>query len=827
MSKCSILVKEKYKTLAEENREILDEMISDIEQINQNSRTPNGFRKSLDKYIKDTGDEKIINNYYQLVQLQKRSNNMKRISSAVNKVEGLLSLLRASNYNFADSSLTVESVMNTRAIKYQTILDQAFTEAEFKILASKQLDREIIKHIVSDGKLGDPQAAKAAETFKKILNMLHKDKVDVGIQENFIKDYAFNQRDLFNVEEMGLMGKDAWVDFAYSNLDHARTFPNIEGIEARKKYLGDVFDGTLQRAEDVEAVDFSQLPPDRIKKSIPKKYTKPRTLFYTADGLANMFERFSKKSLIESMLAESAKTARDVAMFEVIGPGAQTEFATLVQKSIRELQKEIKDLKPNDPKAIKVKEEIQAIKEAGSDFNSYFKQITNSSNVTGKSWLADILTNIRSLVSMMSLGGASFSAVTDLATGVTALQVYTGENYFKLAGESTQSLIKSLPVESQKRTASQLSIALESALGNILRVEGSTGPITKGINKLNHLYSKINPLQQQARFHRVAFTSLLSMKLGQWAGGSWKDIDPFASNALLKAGIKETDWEAFGAMRKPIKDGEFSIDTISTDKISDELALKIIAEHKKTNPAFEPKTASQYRAYLEKRIDSYFNEFSNMAAPNPGLREKKVLLMGTQKGTEEGELIRTMAMLKSFTVKQANIMQRVYLSNPNRKANIAHLSGMFLGLSTMGYVAESLRSISKNETPPDPTSTETIRNSILRSGAGSIVFDAMFGQSYGGNTDFFTALIGGPVVSKADTLVGVARKTVKGEAELKDATEIGSLLPGSNLWYLKSALHYTIMDDFKEELRPGHKRRMEQRRKENEGLLWRQESIIE
>ena len=827
MSKCSLLVQNKYKSLAETNRETLDAMVKDIKEINERSRTPNGFRNSLQKYIKDTGEEKIINDYYQLIQLQKRSNNVKRIMAAPNKVEGLLTLLRASNYNFADSNVTVESIMTSRNVKYQTVMDQVFTDAEKNILASRQLDKDIIMQIVSDGKKGDPQAAKAAETFKKLLNMLHKDKVDVGIQENFIKDYAFNQRDLFNIDKMTNMGKDAWIDYAYSNIDIDRTFPNIETLEARKKYLGDVFDGSIQRDLDSEAVDFSNLPKDRIKKSIPKKYTKPRTIFYTPEGLADMFAEFSDKSLIESMLAESAKTARDVAMFEILGPGAQTEFATLVQKTIRNLQKEQKGLKPTDAGYIKAQKEIDTIKEAGSDFNNYFKEITNSSNISGKEWLANAGENLRSLTSMSSLGGAAFSAVTDLATGITALQVFTGQNYFKLVAESAVSLIKSLPIETQLRSASQLAISLESSLGNILRIQGSTGPITKGINKLNYLYSKINPLQQQARFHRVAFTSLLSMKLGQWAEGSWKDMDPFASSGLLKSGIKEVDWDAMKAMRKPLKDGEFTIDAVSSHLISDELANKIIADHKAINPAFEPKTPVQYRAYLEKRLDSYYTEFSNMAAPSPGLRERKVLMMGTSKGTEPGELIRTIAMLKSFTVKQANIMQRVYLANPNRKPNIAHLSGMFLGLSTMGYVAESLRAISKNETPPDPTSVDTIRNSILRSGAGSLVFDAMFGQSYGGNTDFFTGLVGGPVWSKGDTLVGVGRKALTGESEMKDLTEVGSLLPGSNLWYLKSALHYTIMDDFKEELRPGHKRRMEQRRKENEGLLWRQEAIIE
>lgn len=827
MSKCSLYVQQKYKTLAEQNRETLDAMAQEIKAINERSRTPNGFRKSLDKFIKDTGEEKIINDYYQVIQIQKRQNNFKFIQSAPSKVEGLLSLLRASNYNFQNSGFSIEAVQTTRTNKYHNLIAQNFTDGQLDVLATRKMDREIIKHIASDGKIGDPQAAQFAERFKKLNNLMHKDKVDVGIQENFVKDYAFNQRDLYNVKKMEEMGEAAWIDMVYDKLDKERSFPTIEGVEAQKKYLGDVYKGFVERAEDAQAVDFSNLPKDRIKKSIPKKYTKPRTLFYTPEGLADMFETFSDKSLVESLLAESSKVARDVAMFEVLGPGAQTEFATLVQKTIRSIQKEAQGLKPSDPKRIKLEADIEKIKSSGDDFNNYFKEITNAGNVSPDSKVADIGSNIRSLTAMSSLGGAAFSAVTDLATGITALQVYTGENYFKLVGESAQQLMQNIAPERQKKLASQLSISIESSLGSMLKMYGSEGNITKGINKLNYLYSKVNPLQQQARFHRTAFTSLLSMKLGEWTSGSWKDMDPYASNALLKAGITETDWDALKAMRNPLKDGEFSLDTMSTYKVTDDLAKDLIAKHKQSNPAFLPKTPDQYRAYLEKRLDSYYTEFSNMAAPNPGLRERKVLMMGTSQGTVLGEIVRSAAMLKSFTIKQANIMQRVYLSNPNRKGNIAHLSGMFLGLSAMGYVAESLRSISKNETPPDPTSPETIRNSIIRSGAGSLFADALLSQSYGGKADFFTKFVGGPVASKADTLLGVGKNIIQGEAGVKDLTEVGSLLPGSNLWYLKSAMHYTIMDDFKEELRPGHKGRMEQRRRDNEGILWRQESIVE
>lgn len=827
MSKCSILVNEKYKSLAEQNKDVMDEMVKDINDLKESSKTVDGFRKKVDKYIKDTGEEKIINDYYSTIQLTKRNPNMERIKKSPNRAEGLKSLLRASNYNTAESGVSIESIQSTRAIKYQTITDQAFTDSEYALLATRQLDADIIKHIASGGKEGNPQVKKFADTFSKLNNYLHQDKVNVGIQENYIKDYVFNQRDLHNADKLEAMGKDTWVQTVYNRLDHERTFQTIETEADKIKYLENVYDGFIERSYDAEAVDFSNLPKDRVKGQIPKKYTKPRQLYFTPDGLAQMFTEFSDKSLLESIHSESAKTARDVAIFEVLGPNGQNEFATLVQKNIRELQDQHKGLDPNSKEYLKAQKEIDQIKKAGVDFNDYFKEITNSSNVTPDKGWAETGSNIRSLTSMSALGGAAFSAITDIATGISALQVYTGKNYFELVGKTANELISNISPERQKALASRLSIALESGMGNLLRIQGSTGNISKGINKLNYFYTKINPLQQQARLHRAALTSVLSMHLGEVTGGDWKSLDFETASSLMKGGIKEQDWKAMQAIRQPLKDGEFVLDSVSMFRITDEVAKESIAAHKVANPLFGPKTPDQYRAYLEKRIDSYYNEFSNMAAPNPGLRERKTLMMGTQKGTKLGEVIRTISMLKSFTVKQASIMQRIYLANPDRSKTVSHMSGLFLGLTTMGYIAESLRAIAKNETPPDPTSPETIRNSIIRSGAGSLAAEALLGQSYGTKTDFLTGLIAGPVISKADQLIGVSRNIVTGEAGAKDLTTVGSMLPGSNLWYLKSAMHYTFMDDFKEELNPGHKRRMEQRRKDNEGLLWRQQNVIE
>jgi hypothetical protein len=281
-------------------------------------------------------------------------------------------------------------------------------------------------------------------------------------------------------------------------------------------------------------------------------------------------------------------------------------------------------------------------------------------------------------------------------------------------------------------------------------------------------------------------------------------------------------------MRTDLGEGIFSIDTLSMDRISDETALATIAKHKQNNPNFIPKNPTQYKAYIEKRLDSFYQEISNDAAPKPGLGEKTLLSLGAEKGTVQREFMDTITMFKSFSIKQMNIMQKVWLSSPTTNAKVKHLSGLAVGLLTTSYIAECLYSFARNETPPDPTSPDTMKRVAVRSGLGGIFADALLGRD-----DWATTFVAGPVVSKGQNVLNIAtqgwdkKKTPIEETLMQKAEKATELLPFQNYAPLKMALSYTILNDWKEMSRPGHNRRMEQRREENEGLLWRQEALIE
>lgn len=834
MESCSVYIGDKYKALREQMKEELDEMLVEINEMHKNHSTPDGFKKKLMQYIKETSESKILNDREKVRQIAKRSDNMKRIfDPKLSPEEGLASLLRSSNYYAEGAGKSVETVMNVHNKKYANFLEQNLSKEKIDIIISKSLDKEIL-HVLAGGKNEVSDAAKEiAGVFRKLQDIVHADKKNTGIEINYLKDRGINQRDIYNIEKMQTMKGEEWAALVHSRLDIEKTFPFMTNKADQLEYLADVHKGFIERHFDKEAVDFNNIPKDLIKSSIQRKNLKPRALHYTPEGLGQMWEEFSDKTLLDSMMGEGAQAARDIALYDVLGPNGQQEFNTLKQKTIRALQNELKQATDEKAKA-KLQKKIDNInnRSKGSalsfegDYDTLWANINGTTDQVGSEVMAEIGENIRALTSMQVLGGSMFSAVTDIFNGVTAINLASGHSYFKSMAMQIKGMMETFKPNEQKQIAEVLAIAVESGMGNELRVAASSNAVTRGINKANKWYAKLNPIGAQGRFHRTASTFIFAQDMAkELSGKTWDQVGDNYKKTLLKAGVTEADFDAFQAMRMELQ-GKEVIAPHAVSKISDEVALEAIKKNKQANPNFWPSKPDEYRAYISKSAGVLYDEFSNFAAPNPGLREKAFLMGKTQKGTYGGELVRALAMLKSFTVKQSSIYQKVYLSNPTAAGKAKQLSAHTLGLMSMGYVALSLRAIANGETPPDPTSLETQKKAFLMSGAAPLVGDMLLNEAERGG-GVLQGFVAGPVISKADDITQLGKRLFTGEATLKDFGELGSMVPGNNLFYLKAGLNYTILDDWKEIVSPGHTDRMKQRRKENAGLLWEQSDLFE
>lgn len=819
-------------------KEELDELLSDISVIREQHGTPDGFKKSVAKYLKDTSESKLVNEREQLKQISKRELNLKRMSDPAfrgNYAEGLASLLRTTNYNAKNGGLSIEGVMGSYQKKFNTFLEQSLNEGEMKALASRSMDSDIIMYLSSGGKAEvSDQVKKFGDLFKKFQDKIHADKTATGIDLNYRENYAVNQRDIYNFDKMrNEYTKETWANMAHSRLDIEKTFPLMTSHDDQIKYLQDVYDGFIQRGLDKEAVDFNNIDPKLIKSSIQRKNLQPRVMHFTPEGLSQMWADFADKSVLDSMVADGARAARDIGVYEVLGPNGQNEFNTMKQKIVRNLQKEIEGA--DDKTKIKLQNHIDSIqgKSKGSianfsgDYDSLWANINGSVDYVGSKALAQAGDNIRSLVSMQVLGGSMFTALTDVFNGVTALNMATGQGYFKSMADVGMGLIKTFKPSEQKRIASMTNVALESAMGSILKGASSDNSISKGINKLNHWYSKVNPIAAQGRFHRVAATMMFGMRMADQIGkNTWDTLEVSVKGTLEKAGIKDIDLDSVRMLSSEVKDGHNIITPTAINNITDEMAMDAIAKHKAVDGSFWPSKPEEYRSYLAKRVDVMFDEFANFAAPNPGLRERAFLHGSTQKGTYGGEMVRMVAMLKSFTVKQASIMQKIYLNSPTKAGKIQNLSAQTIGLMGMGYVALSLRAIANNESPPDPSSPETLKRAFLASGAAGLMGDTLLSGAERGAGPL-TSFAAGPVLSKADDLVKFGKKLATGEASLKSFGQLADFIPGGNLHVLKTAAAYTFLDDFKEAASEGHRERMAKRRREATGQLWAPHKIIE
>lgn len=814
MSVCATFVNNKYQKAFENNQKLMDEMVKDIQELRDNHSSPDAFKKKVQEYIKSTSEETILNQRENLRQIAKREASIKRMNDPSfkgNYAEALHSFLRQTNYNAKNSGNSIEGVMNVYNKKYMTHLDQNFSKADVDIIISGALDKEIIQHVTSGGtiKVSEP-AKRLGDAMKKLQDMVHADKRANGIESGYIQNYLINQKDIHTPELFQSMSREDYIDLNMKNLDHEKTFPFITDEAKKREYMGDVFDGFVQRNLDAERVDFNNLQRQEnlVQSSIQRKNLQPRTLHYTPEGLAEMWAKGSNKNLLESMLADSARASRDIALYDVLGPRGENEFNTLVQKAQKELQTK-RDATTNPKEKEKYQKQIDRISNGGGSIKDITTSYANEwavingtvDQVKSKPW-ADVMGNFRALTSMAVLGNDMLSAFTDLGTGAINLSAATGGGVLTSIGKQAEGLIRSLPVGQQKKVANMLAISLESALGNQLRVAGSEG-ITKGINKANYLFQKLNPAAAQGRFHRVAATTMLGLNLHEAAQKGFSDLNPWQRQLVEKSGITEHDWPAFAAMESNINGKDSIISVRHASQISDDVAKAAIAANKAANPFFLPSTPNEYRAMMEKKVGLIYDEFSSAAAPNPGLRERAILMQGTKKGTLSGEIMRNTAMLKSFTVKQMAVMQKLYMSNPNGAPNIKHLSAQMAGLMVMGAAVLHLRAIRDNESAPDFTQPDTIKRLITTSGAFGPMADFALAET-GVGADPFTNFVAGPAVAMLGKMWASGKKAIdaatsdKVDYKAKDASKAMKMLPGSNLFYLKAALNYNAFGALQE-----------------------------
>lgn len=230
------------------------------------------------------------------------------------------------------------------------------------------------------------------------------------------------------------------------------------------------------------------------------------------------------------------------------------------------------------------------------------------------------------------------------------------------------------------------------------------------------------------------------------------------------------------------------------------------------------KAINAFKQDLSDKILSYYTDAAKHGVVTAGVRERALLLQGTQKGTGANTLLRFMTQFKMWPVAaMSQILERdIYMSLSGKEAafNIGKL--VAIGVPA-GYIRMVVSDYARGHPARDPSKPETLLAAAAQSGGLGIFGDFLFGEAsrMGGG---LVSTLGGPVASDADQLIkifGQFKNDLKENGpKHRTGGEFGDIwpnlvrfgvrhIPFANLIYLKGALDYMLLYHLYEASNPG------------------------
>ena len=263
----------------------------------------------------------------------------------------------------------------------------------------------------------------------------------------------------------------------------------------------------------------------------------------------------------------------------------------------------------------------------------------------------------------------------------------------------------------------------------------------------------------------------------------YADLDNFFKYQMTRYGISEADWGKLAAI-EPGRAGDHSF--LTPELIED--------------------------SELHRKILTWMTNEAEFAAPTPGARERSFMLQGTRAGTVPGEIMRSMAQFKMFSigVLMRNLPRAMEMGVPG-VANLVVMGTM------LGYASMVTKDWAMGKEARDPTDPKTVGAAFLQSGGAGILGD-MLAQDFSNYGTSLPDYAFGPTGAIATSIAEVYAAVRSGKDPSATAIKAAYYnTPFANLFYTKAALNYLVLYQIQEAMNPGSLRRMERRLEKAKG----------
>ncbi|WP_448953076.1 hypothetical protein [Labrys neptuniae] len=598
-------------------------------------------------------------------------------------------------------------------------------------------------------------------------------------------------------------GKVKWVDDITKLLDVERTFPEAQSMAEVRDVLDDVYDTIVTgiSAKPIERQSAGRVNPANLAKSLGKE----RVLhFKDADAVIAYRDAYGYGNTSSSIMAHQSKASKLAAAMEMFGPNPENMVIKLADRLARDIR--------DDPKmdAAQKQKLIHKLRTDGGALRTDLDIMSGLASRPVDANMAAVSNNIRAGQSMAKLGGATISsAPADLVTTAIASQ-FRGSGFWKGLTESLGGVLQGRPKGEQQEITYLLNEGFEGIIGHI-NADATANDTPMGrMSVYMEKFFKINGMTWWDGIMRGTSVRTIAAEMGMRASKEFTKLPKAYQHVLSQGGIDEARWNVIRQAEARLSNGRSYILGDSMRNLSDEAVSPLIKG--------AIRDANEARFDLEMKVRAFVADQSRYGMISTDARSRAFVTQGLRPGTIAGEAIRFMAQFKGFPVAFTQRVLGRAIYGQRADANIwekgAHIGTIIAGLGAAGYMAMTAKDALKGNWPPrDPSDPKTMLAAFQQGGALGIYGDYLFAQ----NNRFG----GGPLETAAGPTIGTIADIVKAGLVTRDyaqgkleggkaaspAAQWVSLLQGNtpyaNLFYVKPALDYLIMNNVRDWATPG------------------------
>ena len=732
--------------------------------------------------------------------------------------EGLSALLVGTNRTMAGSRNSIDA--NQTALKGWylggLIADlKALGGNQFEMFRKGVLDADVARALWSIDNTNPDAAYKGPKEALEIAQVIHKWQEKARLDQNKAgawigKEEGYIVRQSHDRAKMHKAGYQKWRDAIEPKLDWGRIAeqaddgesPSVLTPEGKKNFLKNVYDNLAVGRSMRSGEESSPLSGGFTRARIGAKAaqaSQQRVLhFKGADEWFEYNAQFGTRNLREAVMGGLSRAAENTALMRQLGPSPSSNFDQLYIM-VHEAKKNAGDM-----------EGLSRLKTWRKKLGNQLKEVDGSLRDHSNPTAAAVGRNVRAFQNVTKLGGAVLSSFTDAPVASSEI-AYQGGSFFGALLRQMLDLVtlRGRGTQDEQRILSSLGVFFDNMNADIWgRISGdeSAGAMTR----LQAKFFQLNGLSWWTDSFRRSVGLMMAHNMALEKQNAWGKLSDDRRRVLKMYGLDEAEWELMRQGNLRAADGRDYLTPEVFDDVPDE-ALWAYMQAK--GKAITPARAEAMREELAQKLRTFYRDRINFAVLEPDAKTRAILHQGTSTGTWEGEVLRMVTQFKFFpTAFAQKVWGREIYGKEGWKSSAAGIAQLMLATTLFGYGSMVVKDLIRGKNPRDPSEKETWIAAMMQGGGLGIYGDFIFGNHtrYGGN---LASNLAGPTFGgTASDIQNLWERVRDGDTVAQSALRFAiNNVPGTNLWWARSAFDYLIGYELFEWINPGYFKRMKRR----------------